>query len=112
MERKAKQMYEPRPRISMKVASSDIFGEVRLYAHCSFQKEVTQLRGAHVRPFWYRRESAGEAGCPFRNRMATNYAISLSSETTSISWIRVNFSLGLPFGLPRSISAASSISQF
>jgi hypothetical protein len=65
-----------------------------------------------VRPFWYRRESAGEAGCPFRNRMATNYAISLSSETTSISWIRVNFSLGLPFGLPRSISAASSISQF
>jgi hypothetical protein len=36
----------------------------------------------------------------------------LSSETASISWIRVNFSLGLPFGLPRSNSAASSISQF
>jgi hypothetical protein len=33
-------------------------------------------------------------------------------EAASISSIRVNFSLGLPFGLPREISAASSIDQF
>ena len=35
-----------------------------------------------------------------------------SGEIASISWIRVNFSRGLPFGLPRSISAESIISQF
>jgi hypothetical protein len=61
--------------------------------------------------------------------MATNYAISLlvtpesvnvrlhplsalSSETASISWIRVNFSRDLPFGLPRSVSVESIITQF
>src|SRR2546427_6532076 len=33
-------------------------------------------------------------------------------EAASISSIRVNFSLGLPFGLPRAISAVSSIDQF
>ena len=34
------------------------------------------------------------------------------AEAASISSIRVNFSLGLPFGLPREISAVSSIDQF
>ena len=39
-------------------------------------------------------------------------AASWPIEATSISSIRVNFSLGLPFSLPREISAVSSIDQF
>jgi len=49
--RKAEQMYEScwsalhLDKSGEQQCKRDIFGEVRVYAHCSFQKDVTQLRG-------------------------------------------------------------------